>query len=230
MPDIHSQSIEDYLKTIYVLTDTYGRATTTQLAERLGVTPASVTGMIQKLAETEPPLLVYQKHHGVILTPEGEKAALRIIRHHRLLELFLIRTLGYSWDEVHEEADRLEHVISEELEDRMAQALGEPSQDPHGEPIPSRDLQLPPSSDIRLSELRPGQCADIERVDAPDAEFLRYLSSIGLVPNTRFVVTEYSPFDGNLVLHLEGQDRTMVLGPRVTEHIFIKVVPVIAGS
>lgn len=224
MREVHSQSIEDYLKTIYTLADAFGRATTTQLAERLGVTPASVTGMVQKLAEAEPPLLVYHKHHGVMLTPEGEKAALKVIRQHRLLELFLIRTLGYSWDEVHEEADRLEHVISQEMEDRIAEALGEPSHDPHGEPIPSRDLELPPSSDTRLKDLRPGQCGEIERVDAPDAEFLRYLSSIGLLPNTRVVVVEYSPYDGNLSLRVVGSDKTIVLGPRVTEQIYIKVI------
>ena len=112
--------IEDYLKKIYELTQSDERATTNQIAERMGVTPASVTNMIQKLSASVPPLLEYRKHHGVKLTAEGERDALEIIRHHRLLEMFLHQILGYSWDEVHEEADRLEHVISEEMEERIA--------------------------------------------------------------------------------------------------------------
>ena len=168
--------IEDYLKTIYVLTASSERASTNQIAERMDVTPASVTNMIQKLAETDPPLLEYRKHRGVKLTAEGERNALEIIRHHRLLEMFLHQTLGYSWDEVHEEADRLEHVISEEMEERIAASLGNPQHDPHGDPIPTRELQLPETDEVALSLLRPPQEGYVKRVSDSDPELLRYLS------------------------------------------------------
>jgi DtxR family transcriptional regulator, Mn-dependent transcriptional regulator len=214
-------AVEDYLKTIYQIQATYGRATTKQLAEELEVTPASVTGMIQKLAETHPPLLVYTKHQGVTLTPEGEQVALEIVRHHRLLELFLHQILGYEWEDVHAEADRLEHVISEEFEERIAEALGHPRYDPHGDPIPTRDLQLPETPNTRLSELRRGNTAEIYRVLDRDPNLLRYLSEIGLVPKARLEVLEYSPFDENLHLRIEGLADTIVLGPRVTRQIFV---------
>ncbi len=218
-----TQANEDYLKTIYELTAGERHASTNQLAERLGVAPASVTGMIQKLAAADPPLIVYQKHHGVELTPEGEKAALEVIRHHRLLELFLQEKLGYSWDEVHAEADRLEHVISENFEERMAQALGNPSRDPHGEPIPSRDLQFPPRRETPLSELRPNQEATVERVDASDIDLLRYLGEIGLVPQAQVTAVGYSPYDGILRLQIHGQPEPHVLGLRITAQVYVSV-------
>ncbi len=164
MRENFTQSIEDYLKAIYDLSGIYGRATTTHLADRLGVAPASVTGMVQKIAAIRPPLLIYHKHQGVRLTAEGERAALAVIRRHRLVELYLQRSLGFSWDEVHGEADRLEHVISDHLEERIAQALGDPVADPHGDPIPTRQLTLPPSSNTCLFELHAGQEALVERV------------------------------------------------------------------
>jgi DtxR family transcriptional regulator, Mn-dependent transcriptional regulator len=214
--------VEDYLKAIYELMAVHGRVSTTQLAERLNITPASVTGMIQRMAAFDPPLVEYQKHRGVLLTQPGQAVALEIIRHHRLLELFLQQTLGYTWDEVHEEADRLEHVISEDLEERIAQALGNPSHDPHGEPIPTRDLRLPPTGDTRLCDLRPGQLATVCRVDAADLELLRYLSEIGLIPRARISILEFSPFDGNLHLQIEDQTDRVVLGPTITERIFVE--------
>jgi DtxR family Mn-dependent transcriptional regulator len=219
-----TQAIEDYLKTIYELTLIEGRASTNQLADRLGVTPASVTGMIQKLAVTNPPLIEYHKHRGVELTSAGEKVALEVIRHHRLLELFLQEKLGYTWDEVHAEADRLEHVISEDFEERMAQALGNPSHDPHGEPIPTRDLQVPASAANRLSDLRPPQAATVERVGASDVDLLRYLSEIGLVPQARVLALDFSPFDGNLTLQIQDQERSLVLGPIITRQVFVAPV------
>jgi DtxR family transcriptional regulator, Mn-dependent transcriptional regulator len=219
-----SQAIEDYLKAIYDLTVCGERATTNLLAERMGVAPASVTGMIKRLAAATPPLVSYQKHHGVTLTPEGDRIALEVIRHHRLIELFLHETLGYSWDEVHAEADRLEHVISEEMEERIAQSLGNPSRDPHGEPIPDRDLLLPPSSSLRLSELRPGQRARVERVEAADLKFLRYLDSICLTPGVEINILEYSVFDENLRLQVSGVEQPVVLGPRVTSRVYVVVL------
>jgi DtxR family Mn-dependent transcriptional regulator len=216
--------IEDYLKTIYDLTASNDRATTNQIAERMGVTPASVTNMIQKLAATNPPLLDYRKHRGVKLTPEGEKVALEIIRHHRLLEMFLHQTLGYSWDEVHDEADRLEHVISEELEERIASSLGDPQHDPHGDPIPTRELHLPESSEVSLRQLRPAQKALVKRVRDSDPELLRYLSEMGVKPEARLQILDYSPFDNNLRVQIDGESKSVVLGPRVTSQVFVEIV------
>ncbi len=215
--------IEDYLKTIYELTRSNERATTNQIADRMGVTPASVTNMIQKLAATDPPLLDYSKHRGVQLTPEGERAALEIIRHHRLLEMFLHQTLGYSWDEVHEEAERLEHVISEEMEERIAVSLGDPQHDPHGDPIPSRDLQMPESTDVTLSQLRPFQKAQVMRVSDSDPDLQRYLSEMGVEPAARLEILGYSNFDNNLQVQVTGEDAPVVLGARVTSQIFVQI-------
>ena len=216
-----THAVEDYLKTIYELTRNGERASTNQIAERMGVTPASASGMIQKLAATMPPLLEYEKHHGVLLTEDGEKIALEIIRYHRLLELFLQKTLGFSWDQVHAEADRLEHVISPDVAERISQVLGEPVHDPHGHPIPTRDLKLPPGeSTLSLGDLRPGQQAYIRRVEDDDPDLLRYLYTIGLTPATRLLVLDYSSFDGNLQLQVGG--RTVVLGPRITARIFVE--------
>jgi len=177
--------------------------------------------MLQKMAGVDPPLVNYRKHHGVVLTEAGEDVALEILRHHRLLELFLHETLGYSWDEVHNEADRLEHVISEDFEERIAQALGDPQRDPHGEPIPTRDFQVPPHSSLRLSDLRPGQQAVVQRVEGDDPELLRYLASIGLYPRVRLTILGFSALDDNLRLQVEGRQESAVLGPRVTRQIFM---------
>jgi DtxR family Mn-dependent transcriptional regulator len=218
-----SHTIEDYLKIIYEITCQGQRASTNQIAEALGVTPASVTGMIKKLAATKPPLLEYKRHHGVILTPQGELVALEIVRHHRLLEMFLQQMLGYKWDEVHAEADRLEHVISEEFEERIAQALGNPAYDPHGDPIPSRDLVIPDSPSLRLAELHPGMDAIMRRVNDDDPELLRYLSKLGLIPGTHLVILGYSPIDHNLTLEIEGVNKPIVLGPRITNLISVEL-------
>src|SRR4030067_1334393 len=136
-------AVQDYLKAIYELTAGGEPANTTALATRIGIAPASVTGMIQKLSRIKPPLVEYRKHQGVKLTAQGRKAALEVIRHHRLIEAWLVQTLGYSWDEVHAEAEQLEHAISEDFEARIASALGNPERDPHGEPIPSVTPTMP---------------------------------------------------------------------------------------
>ncbi len=219
-----TQPIEDYLKTIYMITRSHERATTNQIAEALKVAPASVTGMIKKLSKTNPPLVEYQRHRGVVLTPYGNQAALEILRHHRLLELFLHQILGFDWDEVHEEADRLEHVISEEFEERLASALGNPSLDPHGDPIPNRDLQMPETSNRMLIDLRPPQQAIISRVVSANAELLRYLSSRGLTPHARLSVLDYSPFDRNLTIRIENQEQVIVLGPQITRQIYVTLI------
>ncbi len=216
-----SQSTEDYLKAIYEITLYEERASTTQLAEYLDITPASITGMIQKLSNQSPPLVEYQKHRGVTLTPQGQKIALETLRHHRLLELFLHDILGYPWDEVDEEAERLEHVISEKFEERIAAVLGNPDLDPHGDPIPASDLSVPKVSRIRMSSLHPGQAAVITRVNDTDASLLRYLGKLGLYPKTYFTVTDYSEFDQNLSIKIHDQDKIVVLGPGITENIFV---------
>ena len=216
-----TQAIEDYLKTIYDITLSDERASTNRIAERMGVKPASVTGMLKRLATNDPPLLDYHKHHGVELTPDGERVALEVIRHHRLLELFLHERLGYNWDEVHAEADRLEHVISEDLEERIARALGNPAHDPHGDPIPNRDLYLPSDRLVPLSDLRPGQQAIVQRVRNDDPALLRHLESLGIMPQARLSVLDYSGFDGNLSLQVN--DTVQVLGPNVTQQIFVEV-------
>ena len=220
MPQALTISIQDYLKNIYELTEDGKTASTNALARKLKISAPSVTGMIQKLASTEPALVQYQKHQGVTLTKEGRKAALEVIRHHRLLEAWLVQTLGYSWDEVHEEAERLEHVISEDFERRIAKAMGHPIRDPHGEPIPTADLVMPSDDSTPLSALRPGQVAMIKRVKAPDKDLLRYLEELGLIPGARIEVKEYSPYDHNLTIKV-GR-KLPVLGLNVTSKIFVE--------
>lgn len=220
-----TQAVEDYLKVIYELIVIHGRATTTDIADELDVKPASVTGMIQKLAAAAPPLVEYEKHRGVALTPDGERVALEIIRHHRLLEQFLHETLGFPWDEVHEEAHRLEHVISEAFEERIAQVLGNPSFDPHGAPIPTRDLKMPSCTNLGLDQLRNGQRGIIKQVPDDNPELLRYLGDSGVFPETSFTVIEYSPFDNNLKIQMDGRDEPVVLGPGITCQIYVELEP-----
>lgn len=213
-------SIQDYLKNIYELTENGETASTNALAKKLQISPPSVTGMIQKLASAKPALVEYQKHQGVTLTREGRRAALEVIRHHRLLEAWLVQTLGYSWDEVHEEAERLEHVISEDFERRIASAMGHPTRDPHGELIPTADLRMPSDDSLPLSALRPDQTATVKRVKASDSELLRYLEGLGLVPGALIEVKEYSPFDHNLTIKV-GR-KSFVLGLSITSKVFVE--------
>src|ERR1043165_1625613 len=213
-------SIQDYLKNIYELTENGESASTNALAKKLNIKPGSVTGMIQKLASAKPALVEYQKHQGVTLTKHGKKVALEVIRHHRLLEAWLVQTLGYSWDEVHEEAEQLEHVISEDFERRIAAAMGHPVRDPHGELIPTADLKMPFDESPPLSALHPHQKATIKRVIASDTKLLRHLEDLGLVPGVQIEVSDYSPFDHNLTVKV-GR-KTFVLGLSITSKIFIE--------
>jgi len=223
MPQTLTISIQDYLKNIYELTENGENASTTALARKLNISAPSVTGMVQKLASAKPALVEYQKHQGVTLTRAGRKAALEVIRHHRLLEAWLVQTLGYSWDEVHEEAERLEHVISEDFERRIAAAMGHPIRDPHGEFIPTEDLVMPMDESRRLSALRPGQTGTIKRVISADAELLRYLDGLGLVPGVKIEVTEYSQFDHNITVRVAR--KSCVLGLNITNKIFVELEP-----
>ena len=193
-------AMEDYLKVIYRLSEDGKRATTQAIAERMNVAAPSVTGMIKRLAELK--LVEHERYRWVTLTPTGVKAALEIVRHHRLLELYLAEVLGYSWDQVHDEAERLEHTISEEFEARIDRALGYPTFDPHGDPIPSASGTIQAVPDDRLSALEPGDRATISRVDDTSPEKLRYLGTMGLYPDTEVEIVERQPFGGPLLVRV----------------------------
>jgi DtxR family Mn-dependent transcriptional regulator len=224
MKDSLTPAAQDYLKHIYALSENGQPASTNALSEILGIAPASVTGMVQKLAALDPPLVNYIKHRGVTLTPAGQRAALKIIRNHRLLETWLVQSLGYTWDQVHEEACRLEHVISEQFEACISAALGNPCSDPHGDPIPDTDLVMPGDETYSLSKLRPGQQAVILRVDDKDPQFLRRMTKLGLVPGAQFTLTAYSLFDDSLTLQVAGRTPEK-LGLIETFKIFVEKIP-----
>jgi len=223
MTELFSDAVQNYLKVIYDQTDEGRPANTTALASRLGVAPASVTGMLQHLADFEPALVSYQKYQGVKLTTAGERAALEVIRRHRLIETWLVKSLGYAWDEVHVEAEKLEHMVSPELVRRIATALGFPEKDPHGEPIPSADLTMPVDQAVPLSSLSLPQQVRIVRVSADDPALLRHLDQLGLVPGVGLEILSASPFDHNLQLRISGQVEPLVIGPAVTSHIFVEI-------
>jgi DtxR family Mn-dependent transcriptional regulator len=221
MAELLTQSIQDYLKNIYELNEQGGAALTTDLAARLHVTPASVTGMLRRLAASKPPLVLYRKHQGAVLTRSGRRAALEVIRHHRLLETYLVSVLGYSWDEVHDEACRLEHVISEDFETRIAAAMGNPTRDPHGDLIPDEDLAMPLDETRPLASLRAHETARVRRVSSEKPTLLRYLREIGVVPDARVTALEVSELDGNLTLKIEGRRPKIVLGRAITDRVFV---------
>jgi DtxR family Mn-dependent transcriptional regulator len=188
-----SPKVEDYLKTIYRLErEVEGAVSTSRLAEAMDVTSPTATSMMETLAERE--FVEREKYKGVRLTPEGETVALEVVRHHRLLETFLAEHLGYDWAEVHDEADRLEHHISEEFERRVAAALEDPTVDPHGDPIPSADLDPVDEGRPTLAECDEGATVRIERVRDGEPDVLNYLSEAGVRPGTQLTVTEIAPF------------------------------------
>lgn len=223
----YSATIEDYLKAIYERqADGEGRPVgTAALADTLGVSRASVTGMLKKMAAAPRPLIAYTRYRGVRLTAPGEKAALEVVRHHRLLEAYLTTALGYSWDEVHLEAEALEHVISEDFEDRIADFLGHPETDPHGAPIPNRDGSVPPRREVRLTDLPVGRAAAVSRVPDRDPELLRYLDRLGLRPSQRVRKLSQEPFDGPLQIQAEENETIVALGRRVAEDVFVVEEP-----
>jgi DtxR family transcriptional regulator, Mn-dependent transcriptional regulator len=213
-----SPAVEDYLKAIYTLQQQGDRVSTTALCAQLGgLKPGSVSGMLRQLEERG--LVIHQLYHGARLTPAGERAALELVRNHRLLETFLVAVLGYSWDEVHAEAEALEHHISPKLTARIAAYLGEPMLDPHGDPIPRCDGSLPTVSDQRLSELTPGERAAIIRVTAQGDGQLRYLGALGLVPGAAVQLTTRAPFDGPLQLVVGGT--TQILDAQLAQQIIV---------
>lgn len=226
MPEPLTDSIQDYLKIIYELTQNGTSASTTALAARLGIAPASVTGMVQKLSFVKPALVFYRKYQGVTLTAAGERAALEVIRHHRLIEAWLVQTLGYSWDKVHDEAEKLEHVISEDFEMRIAAAMGHPERDPHGEPIPNAKLVMPADKSIPLPSVQPEQEAIVRRVEAQDVGFLRYLEELGLIPGVRIQIQSVSPYDQVMRVQIHGRKEAIVLGPAITNRVFVEILSI----
>jgi DtxR family Mn-dependent transcriptional regulator len=217
-----SESVQDYLKAIYKLSNSRdtddGVVSTSLLAERMGVSAASATNMIKKLAEIR--LAKHMPYQGVELTEAGEKISLEIIRHHRLLELYLSETLGFAWDQVDAEADRLEHAISEDFEDRIDRALGNPQVGAHGEPIPSKDGDIEFPKYLRLSELSEGDRAWVREVSDRDPEMLRYLHQQGLVLGARVEVQEKAPFRGPMMLTI-GSDAAKHIGMEVAASVFV---------
>ncbi|HEY2542726.1 MAG TPA: metal-dependent transcriptional regulator [Gaiellaceae bacterium] len=202
MPESLTAAVEDYVKAIYTLDSGEGAVTTTALAERLDVRPASVSGMLPKL--TQLGLVEHVPYRGVRLTERGTRVALEVVRHHRLLELFLVESLGMTWDEVHAEAEVLEHVLSEELEELIAAKLGDPAFDPHGDPIPSRELTVPADESRNLYALEPGEQGTFVRVSDADPAMLRFLAERGIVPGAEIEVVERQPFDGPVYVRANG--------------------------
>jgi len=199
-----THAMEDYLKAVYRLREVGNQVTTQRLAEELGVTGPSVTNMVKRLDDLR--LLRHSRYRGVELTEAGTKIALEVLRHHRLLELYLSETLGMPWDQVHDEAERLEHHLSDQLEARMDSALGYPTHDPHGDPIPSREGTIDLVSGVLLLDLEPGERRTIIRVSDRDPEQLRYLGGLGLFPGVAVTVTERLPFEGPLRIEIEGAE------------------------
>jgi DtxR family Mn-dependent transcriptional regulator len=192
---------EDYLKAIYDLERSGNAAGTNEIASQLAIAPASVSGMVRRLAEQG--LIEHERYHGVRLTEAGRRAALRTLRRHRIIEAYLAQALGYAWDRVHDEAERLEHAASDELIDRMAAAIGEPAHDPHGAPIPTREGSVDEQALTSIDELAVGERARIRRVSDRDADRLRYLAELGMTPGTTFEVVERAPFDGPITVRLD---------------------------
>jgi DtxR family Mn-dependent transcriptional regulator len=219
-----SEAIDDYLKAIFQLSGRPERqVSSNEIAVHLTITAASVTNMLQKLAAQEPPLVAYKKHHGVKLSKAGKKRALEIIRHHRLIETFLHKVLDYPWDEVHQEAERLEHFISERFEERIAAKLGHPEFDPHGHAIPALDGSLPSDEPQTLSQLRPGQAAKVFSVSDKDPEMLRYLADQGIRPGVRLTLSEQMPFKGAYQVRIGASIKLALLSQSLAEAISVTV-------
>jgi len=223
MSSMLSENIQDYLKHIYELTRSGGTASTSQLAEVLGISSASVTNMIQKLSVTTPPYVIYKKHHGVKLTDAGQQVALKIIRRHRLIEHYLVNALGYSWDEVHTEAEVLEHAMSPLLEERIDAALGHPEFDLHGDPIPDADLNLPEMDQIALSNLEVGKSGFVFRVPHENPEILRYLDKCGMHPGAHIKLITRTPYDHTMQIRILDTDEETVIGPNLGNQIMLSM-------
>ena len=217
---VRSPAVQDYAKAIYALERRDGGAVSTNaLADRLGVTPASASGMVKRLGELG--LVEHQPYRGVSLTDDGRRVALEVMRHHRLLELYLVETLGVPWDRVHQEAEVLEHVLSEELEELIAAKLGDPTHDPHGDPIPTRDLTIEEGATQSLQALEVGERGTFARVSDSDPEMLRFLAERGIAPGDTLEVVDKQPFDGPLFVRFG--DHLQVLGGALARAMRVEV-------
>ncbi|MGQ0767551.1 MAG: metal-dependent transcriptional regulator [Gemmatimonadota bacterium] len=216
-----SGPVEDYLKAIYAIELDGSAAATNDIAARLEIAPASVSGMLRRLADQG--LVSYERYRGVRLTDAGRRAALRTIRRHRVIEAYLAKALGYAWDRVHEEAERLEHASSDELIDRMAAAIGEPLTDPHGHPIPTRDGAIDERQHQTLSDIGAGQKVRIMRVSDDDPELLRYLAKLGIRPGVEVELAERAPFDGPLTLRV-GRAGSVHVGLALASRLMVDVL------
>ncbi|MEX2570723.1 MAG: metal-dependent transcriptional regulator [Gemmatimonadota bacterium] len=214
---MRTQAVEDYLKVIYDLGRNGAPVTTSAIAGRLSVAAGTVTGMVKKLATLN--LVAHESYRGVVLTETGRKIALEVIRHHRLVELYLFEAMGVPWDRVHAEAEKWEHVLSEDLEDRMDEILGSPTTDPHGSPIPTRDLEVEECDREALAGLVAGQIATVAEVGDEDAAMLRYFAELGLFPDAAVEVLEVAPFDGPMTLKVGRTE--CAIGKPAAAHVFV---------
>ncbi|HLR77123.1 MAG TPA: metal-dependent transcriptional regulator [Balneolaceae bacterium] len=212
-----SQSVEDYLKTIYKLEEEEADTSTSNIAQAMDVSSASATNMVKRLDKMG--LVNYESYKGATLTGAGEKIALEVIRHHRLLELYLLEVMGYSWDEVHDEAEKLEHHISEQFEEKIAELLNDPTHDPHGDPIPNKDLIMPEHQVKPLTEAEEGKSYLISQIKDQDPELLRYLEQKRLLPGLKITIKEKEPFNGPVTLKSERTEE--VIGREVASAIFV---------
>ena len=213
-----TRSVEDYLKVIWSLSPDGRPASTNDIAHRLELSAASVSGMIKRLSEQG--LLEHEPYKGVQLTAEGRRAALRMVRRHRIIEAYLVGFLGYSWDRVHEEAERLEHAVSDELVERMSRALGHPAADPHGDPIPTADLAIEEVEWTPLPDVPAGELVELRRVASEEPDRLRYLGTMGLQPGATIMVLARQPFQGPLTLDVDG--RECLIGHELAQSIFVE--------
>jgi DtxR family Mn-dependent transcriptional regulator len=216
-----SPAVQDYVKAVYMLgaDSGSGLVPTTAVAERLGVSAASATKMLKRLASLG--LATHESYRGAALTPPGVRIALEVIRHHRLLETYLAEALGVPWDEVHEEAEILEHVLSEGLEDRIAALLGDPSLDPHGHPIPAKDGSIPAAATKTLWDCADGESARVGRVSDQEPRALRYLGNAGIRPGTRVDVVERGPIGGPLFVRVGGKSEVTALSKELSEVVWV---------
>lgn len=217
-----SGPVEDYLKAIYDLELEGAPASTNDIADRLAVSPPSVSGMVRRLADQG--LITHEPYRGVRLTGDGRRAALRTLRRHRILECYLTEALGYPWDRVHAEAERLEHAASEELVELMASALGDPVQDPHGAPIPTRDGRVEEAALQTLAETAPGEQVRVRRVHDKEPERLRYLAELGIRPGSLVRILDKAPFDGPITVWVEdsGGGATRAVGVGLAAQVFVE--------
>lgn len=214
-----SHAMEDYLKTVYLLGRNGEKVSTSALAKKLNCSAASVTNMLQKLASLK--LVQYKPYQGVKLTTTGNRVALEVLRHHRLIELYLKEVLGYSWDKVHAEAEQLEHVISEEFEERIDKALGYPTRDPHGHPIPRKDGTVMEENLSSLWHVNAMTNVSVVRVEDRNPSVLRYLDTMGIHPEIKLYVLEKSPFNGPILIRLNGVEHS--LSEELARQIYVRI-------